>query len=127
MRGRWNLSRRRRLVRQSAQAEPEYHFGFTGWKSMDGGTGMRCLEVVNLPRSSKSHAGAMEPGNDLRPQQVAVCRFELRHADEFCWYECAHCSACGCPSFPLSDLKEMPSNVLEHLQLHAELCSKLER
>ena len=107
--------------------EPEYIFGFTGWKSMDGKSGMEALETLNIPTRAK-HLSAIQPGVDFQIYpQPPICKFELRHADEFCWYECSHCKFCGCPSFPLSDLKDMPAEVMDHLKLHAELCSKLER
>lgn len=107
---------------------PEYTFGFTGWKSMeDRGTGMECLDKVVIPLQRK-YSGAMTPGAEmLRIMGVPVCEFELRHADTFVWYECRHCSSCGCPSFTLDKLREMPTVIWEHLQFHAELCSKLER
>ena len=94
------------------------------WSQAERGSGMQCPPVLEIRPTPKA-AGVTEGVRSLIFQKT--CRFDLRHADTFAWYECVHCKSCGCPSFSLDDLKDMPAEVLEHLKLHAELCSKLER
>lgn len=107
--------------------ESNYDFGITGVKSLEGGTVMEAMDRINIPTERKM-VGAMRPGIDVQVWPLMpVCHFELRHAEQFAWYECLHCQNAGCPSFDLSGLKEIPAEVWEYMKLHAELCAKLDR
>jgi hypothetical protein len=87
---------------------------------------MECRSRIHFA-ASRNTCGAITAGTTFRHDPIPVCTFELRWLEGVPFYECLACGSCGCPSFDYTEGKMLPTEVFAHLQLHAELCAKLER
>lgn len=84
---------------------------------------MHAADVICFP-VYRPMSGAMNPGTEIDISKVRdwTCHFKLYQLYSRLFYECCHCKAFLGQSFPIESRLEIPSEVMDEMGLHANLC-----